>query len=586
MGKSILTGMLLLATLASFAQDGFVFHTPAYQGAKDLANSPDSVAQAFFSAWDQYVNRYTLTSSVYNLSGGYDHTAPGPYYVNPKDDPDFFDGAALVPVRWQAFPGRIMYYMQTAKSEQRFELADIGPQAYFDKYKDSLPFIPASPCDPNPNDLKLMDPYGPRGWLDEYCEMGIVRNDSGKITKLHFTCENPEYYWTLWKIDPELVLELYRKTLENDNIQLEDLYLTNPDGSVPIVRETGRPAYNPINKWNSGTVMTESYGGAMHLTSPPNELSAEIVLAGGAAVLREDFPDAKVANTMVCCGKYGRRFRHSDPHIGQNVYQAASLGMQVSLLNPVGLYLQEPQYQYFQLPDGAPTGAKIEDCFRFVRGVVDTTDYPNNMILHMIMEIPPSWNSDLTISDLSILGKEIEFGSQVMQAFEVQLAAGGKPYSVKQTPQACTSDNQVPGYDYFTNYNVLEASILTNLPTYSNVTCNILQVAQNTTVTNLALVVDNVDQADSDALEISFPNSPLKVLEARYAGPTTRIANLPALEGTYLYMLTVETPADAEVGRYDLLIKNSKTGAGIPIPQMIQVVAAGTLPADLNPITQ
>ena len=34
--------------------------------------------------------------------------------------------------------------------------------------------------------------------------------DGGQITKISFTAENPEYWFTLWEVDPEKVLVLYQ----------------------------------------------------------------------------------------------------------------------------------------------------------------------------------------------------------------------------------------------------------------------------------------------------------------------------------------------------------------------------------------
>ena len=87
---------------------------------------------------------------------------------------------------------------------------------------------------------------------------------------------------------------------------------------------TGRPAYNPLNKWNSGPKAvrgTNASGGAMHLTSTPNTLQTEMALAGGATILR---PCGNgVPQTVICCAQYGQAYRNSDPHIGQQVNQVA-----------------------------------------------------------------------------------------------------------------------------------------------------------------------------------------------------------------------------------------------------------------------
>ncbi|AXG68606.1 hypothetical protein KORDIASMS9_00821 [Kordia sp. SMS9] len=606
--KRVLTIVLLLAVFGLLLMNmstsqtstpSFVFDTPAYQGNKDFKDAEKRAA--FADAWDKYVHRYTVTSANYNLSGGYDYTVPGKTYVDPKEYPDFFEDAAQIPVRWEAFPGRVLYYLKqkfidtygfVKGTNRMYEMVDIGPEAYQATYKDSIVYIPQNPCNPNPNEVKLFDPLGPRGWLDEYCEMGIKRNTAKKITRLHFTCENPEYYWTMWKIDPNKVLEIYQTTLNNTNIQLEDLYLTDAQGNAVIDRTTQLPAYNPINKWNSGTEMLANSGGAMHLTSPPNELSAEIVLAGGGAVLRSyNVEENADANTLICCSKYGRRFRHSDPHIGQNVYQAVQEGLEVTLLNPVGLYLQEPLYQYFELPANAPKDAKIQDCFKFVRGEVQNKPnqmaYPNNMILHMIMEVPESWDDSITLEDFKVFGKKITYGSQVMETIKVQLAAAGKPASVttKAKELDCTSDNGIVGVDYFVDANILKTSIsnYNKLNVYANVTCNITQVAQGTTVDNLAVVISNVvdkfgngippNKFDPKNFNISFPDTNIEVTSS-YVGNDPAYATLTKNE-EYTFNISVNVPEDLPVGQYPILVTH--TNFGLAVPHMLEVVAADAI---------
>jgi hypothetical protein len=422
--------------------------------------------------------------------------------------------------------------------------------------------------------------------------MGIHRNSNKKITRLHFTCENPEYYWTMWKIDPNKVLEIYRETLKNDNIQLEDLYLTDAEGNAVIDRTTQLPAYNPINKWNNGTEMKATSGGAMHLTSPPNELSAEIVLAGGGAVLRSyNVQENASANTLICCSKYGRAYRHSDPHIGQNVYQAVQEGLEVTLLNPVGLYLQEPLYNYFELPANAPKDAKIQDCFRFVRGEVhnkeDQMAYPNNMILHMIMEVPESWDASITLEDIKVFGKPIIYGSQVMETIKVQLAAAGKPATIETKAKEldCVADNGTVGVDYFVDANILKTSIsdYNKLNVYANVTSNITQVAQGSTVDNLAVVISNVVDSQGNAIkaanfkpeniQISFPDTDIEVT-ATYVGADKAYANLTENDA-YTFNISVKVPSDLPVGQYNLLVTNNNFG--LAVPHIIEVVAANSL---------
>ena len=87
--------------------------------------------------------------------------------------------------------------------------------------------------------------------------------------------------------------------------------------------------YNPYNKWNL------SY--AIHLTHPANTLSAEVILASDATVLRmnEDGSPITDSHSLICCADYGGPNRNSDPTIGFRVNSLVRDGHWVSLRNPV-----------------------------------------------------------------------------------------------------------------------------------------------------------------------------------------------------------------------------------------------------------
>ena len=108
-------------------------------------------------------------------------------------------------------------------------------------------------------------------------------------------CENPEYWYSLWRIDPSVAAQKYQDALNFGlppnspnmvTVKVEDVQLVDPSTGKPVIDpSTGNPAYNPLNKWNSGPLSirggTTSSGGAMHLTATPNTLQTELGLAGG-----------------------------------------------------------------------------------------------------------------------------------------------------------------------------------------------------------------------------------------------------------------------------------------------------------------
>src|SRR5262249_19256063 len=69
-----------------------------------------------------------------------------------------------------------------------------------------------------------------------------------------------------------------------------DLELSDPKTGKPVIDpSTGAAAYNPLNKWNRGTVSARgganASGGAVHLTSTPNTLQTELVSAAATATM-------------------------------------------------------------------------------------------------------------------------------------------------------------------------------------------------------------------------------------------------------------------------------------------------------------
>lgn len=435
--------------------------------------------------WSRNVDGFTQQSITGNPWAGTNQQDQTSYY-NPLHT-NIPAGDAAVQVSWVAFPGRFDQYLgdeaypsnpYNYSQQQLWELADTGSIG-----GKSFPNIPTDLCG-GPNGqvnwnspLHPYGPYGPRGWLDEYCEWSVTRNAAGKIIRVDFACENPEYWYTLWRISPEKVAAIYQSTLNYGapqerqiKVTVEDLQLVDPKTKKPVIDpSTGRPAYNPLNKWNSGTVATRTgtardSGGAMHLTSTPNTLQTEIGLAGSATVLRtmgNADPQA-----LICCSQYGQNYRHSDPHIGQSVNAIVSgtpsTYAKVSLADPVGLYIQMPDFSGYQLPNGfkLPAGAQPSDCWHVVRGATQlidpvtkvpypsiSGDEPGNFILHAVFQLPQAWvdaNPSMTVQDILINGQNIAWAAQIAETFNMALYARAVTTSAAATPQPCVGTPAAP----------------------------------------------------------------------------------------------------------------------------------------------
>lgn len=391
--------------------------------------------------------------------------------------------AAAVIITWHAFPNRLAQYLGAqASPPNRYNFTPQQLLAIADQYGSSavpLPSfqqIPTELC-PQANwdaALHMYGPYGPRGWQDEYCEWSVVRAaDSGKITRIDFTCENPEYWNTLWMVDPQKVADLYSATLSfglpagaGVTVPVSDLYLTDPStGQIVVDPSTARPAYNPLNKWNNGPQAIRSggaadSGGAMHLTSTPNTLQTEMALAGGATIQRPC--GNSVPQTLICCAQYGQAYRNSDPHIGQQVNQAVGGQLtggatRVALANPTGLYIQVPDLSGFTLPQDPklPANASAQDCWQIVRGCAELTDpvtgmlfgatpgepqNGGNFVLHAVFQLPQAWvdaGVQFTVGDIcDATGARITWGGQIVQRMSIGLWARPLP-AAAQTAEPC-----------------------------------------------------------------------------------------------------------------------------------------------------
>ncbi|TNJ48067.1 hypothetical protein [Phaeobacter sp. B1627] len=438
------------------------FTTPAHQGPKDydMLGLPKSQLEAFQQGWSGNVNGWTnsaLTGDPWSSL----NDAPRTGYFNPLTDGGLGTGGDAV-VSWVPFPNRLIAFLTQAgiveggqlsaplSLNEVYALADTGSftqggNRFFlnpvQHGQDELQ-IPAERC-PQVNwsgKYVPFSPNGPRGWQDEYCEWSIERNQAGKMQAINFTCENPAYYLTMWRQNPEAVLGLYQRYAD-PAVRMEDLFLcysvdqpTGQKGEPVVDPTTGFPAYDPTNKWNNGPVRVPgSWGGAMHLTSPPNTLSAEIYLAAAATIPRSDTASQN-PQTLICCAKYGQNFRNSDPNIGFNANAAAYKGM-ITLTDPVGLYIQQPQD--FSTWKG-PNGEDLTEFWQILRGTAGTGPSGSDQILHAQFAIPA--DAGFTIEDCTINGQPISSVAIILNQMKIALSVSLRPPPGPSAPVPCVTD--------------------------------------------------------------------------------------------------------------------------------------------------
>jgi hypothetical protein len=589
---------------------------------------------AFINDFPNSAREYSYLAQLWNINvDGWIQQAMPPdpsFFYNPLET-DIPSTAVAAVVNWVAFPGRLDQFYSanppvpptTPKpltQDQIYSLADTG---YTDRTRSSsFPQIPAMLC-PQARwngSLKTFGPYGPRGWLDEYCEWSVARDANGNMTRVDFACENPEYWNTVWRVNPDRVRELYEQTLNYGvpsgraiSVKLTDLQLLGPNGQPVIDPQTGRPAYNPLNKWNSGPVavrvgaQSAFSGGAMHLTSTPNTLQTELGLAGAATVQYQ--PPGGSGNSdpqaLICCGNYGQEYRHSDPHIGQVVNQvvggqALGYATRVCLANPVGLYIQLPESPSAftfgpKIVPGktVPASAKPIDIWQVVRGSAQLTDpvtnqpFQGNFILHVAAQIPQSWlrmTSDLTLADILINGRPIVWAGQIANQFKIGLFA--RPLKASSSPPKapCASPDSPPGVPLQAMYAVLwDAYYAINEPAptgaalslASNTTMIAPQLPSSGAVQQLVLTCTNFTGQPDVQVQLpdgSGPDPKIKVTVMK-SSPVTYAVPGNSYPGNYTALyLFVLVPAQLPGGLRGIQI--TVGGATQSLPAAVYILAA------------
>jgi hypothetical protein len=250
---------------------------------------------------------------------------------------------------------------------------------------------------------------------DEYLEWRTIKGPSGKVVRLIFTCEGPEYWEALAEGYPrDFTRPLAQGGLggtrhtsaAGDKQKLLALYRQLVDPAVQLADLLGTDGhYNRWNRWNTTD-------GIVHLSQPNNTLGAEINIAAQATILRQrgGQPVTDPPDLTENCSGFGQGGRASDPHIGDEVNTLARQGFAITLTNPVGLYIDG-------LPEGidtwvTPDGQNAGTFWKAVRGAGGTT-------VRAVFEVPAS--AGYTVGDIKIAGRAIEFGGQLAEHINVQL---------------------------------------------------------------------------------------------------------------------------------------------------------------------
>ncbi|MGI8500112.1 MAG: hypothetical protein ACR2LR_03095, partial [Hassallia sp.] len=508
--------------------NNFRFDPPGFQN--DFKKGEERLEQLLRSRWNEDVNRLTerlLQNEPWNFTN---QPALTDYY-NPRTT-EVPKGAPTVPITWTAYPNRIKNEMPEAGRRKHWEYADNGV--------------------PNPNYY----PPGPRGWQDEYAEWSVTRNAEGKITKVAFSSETREYWYALWDVAPHIVLRLY-KQLISEQVKLDDLYLRDSSGNPIVDPQTGRPAYNELNEWNN-----KPTNGLAHLIGNFNYQYGAMFLGAQSTILRQDEQGNPItdASQLVNWGLHATPNRNSDPFISARVNdlvrgpKGLGSGVRITLKNPIGLYLQEPNFATYELPFDAPDNAKPSDYWKVIRGRKRQDGEAYDWILHAVYEVPPELG--FTVSDISIGGFEIEYGAQIAET--LQLAVIGEAIPQQTPPKSYGRVEQVKNVPYPA---VLREVDLLKVGDRSNLN---MRIEPGMTIANVALKVVNSDR-----------NATIEFVGA--SGVTAQKTGFREEEGSQIFTLTITAAADAPLGNRSLLLKNPDGSSGPARFGMLEVASPKTI---------
>ena len=403
------------------------FHPPGFL--EDFARRPDS-AEDRARAWSEIVSSW-----MDNAAATYGTPEVPSLFFNPLKDATPGEPASES-IAWDAFPRFLTRWFQDEDEpdEKRWRAAETRRVLHV-----------------NGRPLRRVDEQGSLGeelqlfyrQQDEYCEWHIDHDNEGRITRICFTCEGPEYWEFLAEGtrpffaagDPRrdlvpgdlgLVVELYQEHV-NPAVTVADLVwpfdVAFFDAGTSGWRYYARKGtYNPFNRWNTTD-------GMMHLTHPANTLRGEFRVAGGASVRRRDGGGQPVVDPeqLVCCSGFGDPNRSSDPTIGAAVNGFARAGLSVSLADPVGLYISELALDGFTGPAGEEVAAAWQ---------VDRGSREERRILRARFEVPAELG--FAVDQVLLDGDPIRFGGQIVDRIQMVLTGIAKQLvDGPVAPRAC-----------------------------------------------------------------------------------------------------------------------------------------------------
>jgi hypothetical protein len=291
---------------------------------------------------------------------------------------------------------------------------------------------------------------------------------------------------------------------------------------------------------------------------------------------------------MVCAGAYGRPYRNSDPHIGLQANQLVkNIGVKITLTNPVGLYLQRPDFSSYKTPDGSDAGT----FYRVIRGrTAEQAGTRYDQILHAEFSVPESLG--YTVSDI-LLGNEVVgggqepvpilFAGQIADTFHVCLAGSGVSPASGTPPQQPLP----PVTDKTGNMNGAPSMLLANdvlnamqdVNPYPPFVQLPTRLSPGDTLENMALQVsyNNDNYQDASIQFCDEQGNPESGISVTVTDITTA-AGTPAGQssgsgGLYNYILTIAVATTVRPGFKGVIVRNPNCSVPPALPGVLYVQA-------------
>lgn len=227
---------------------------------------------------------------------------------------------------------------------------------------------------------------------DEYVEWRTDKSDTGKVTRVTFTTEFPEYYEALAEVSVDALIVGIQQVISGVNPTDEELFgpSFDPKAATPEVRARRFRRHLRDNPWNNGQK------GILCLSQPNNSMGALFALVGPCAVSRLDIAPSDLCANVSCVPE-----RNSDPAICQAVQNLARAPHGLSFPDPVGIKI-----------------IKLQGIWKINGTEIDINDPKDNKGAWVVSRNGRRAVLDIT-EGITVDGKSITSGTQVSTKLQV-----------------------------------------------------------------------------------------------------------------------------------------------------------------------